>query len=99
MNKNDSGLSRREFIEKTTLCAAAAMVPAVSLASVSTRDTAFPLIDFHVHPNANLTIEDAVANLKSRNMQCGIAEHPGRRPARGEAVERGVRAHGRGSPF
>jgi len=55
------------------------MMPAISLASAPTRDTDFPLVDFHVHPNGNLTIEEAVANLKSRHMQCGIAEHPGRR--------------------
>ena len=79
MKKIDSKSSRREFIKTTTLCAAAAMMPSVSLASGQKRETDFPLVDYHVHPNRNLTIENAVENFKSKNMRCGIAEHPGRR--------------------
>jgi histidinol phosphatase-like PHP family hydrolase len=55
------------------------MIPAISFASTPKRETDFPLVDYHVHPNRNLTIENAVANFKSINMKCGIAEHPGRR--------------------
>ena len=70
--------TRRDFIKKSAIASSIALAPNL-LFSMSNKKDEIPLIDYHVHPNRNLTIEDAAANFKSNNMQFGIAEHPGRR--------------------
>lgn len=70
--------TRRDFIKKSVVAGSIALSPNL-LFSMSNKEDEIPLIDYHVHPSRNLTIEDAVANFKSKKMKFGIVEHPGRR--------------------
>ena len=70
--------TRRDFIKKSALVSSIALSPNL-LFGMSKKDDGIPLIDYHVHPNGILSIEDAAENFKSKNMKFGIVEHPGRR--------------------
>ena len=70
--------TRRDFIKKSAIGSSIVLSPNL-IFNRGNKEDEIPLIDYHVHPNRNLTIEDAVANFKSLNMKFGIVEHPGRR--------------------
>jgi histidinol phosphatase-like PHP family hydrolase len=78
--------SRRTFLE-TSLTATAAIVTAPHSSRALAADTAasatapprpaFPVADYHVHLSPTLTIEQALALGKERQVEVGIVEHPG----------------------
>ena len=69
--------TRRDFIKKSAIAGSIALSPNI-LFSMGNIEDEVPLIDYHVHLNRNLSIEDAVANFQYKKMKFGIAEHPGR---------------------
>lgn len=78
--------SRRTFLQ-TSLIAGAALsgvshLPRVLSAGAGVPSTppvtpAFPVADYHVHLSEQLSIEQAIALGKERQVQIGIVEHPG----------------------
>ena len=70
--------TRRDFIKKSAIGSAVVLAPNL-LFSMRNGEEEIRLIDYHVHPSRDLTIEEAVAHFKSKNMQFGIVEHPGMR--------------------
>ena len=70
-------MERRDFIKNTAIGSAIVLSPN-SLFGLERKEDEIRLIDYHVHPNRNLTIEEIATNFKSKNMKFGIAEHPGR---------------------
>jgi len=76
--------SRRSFLE-TSLMAGAALAgcptfPAPVAREVETHSPpkpGFPVADYHVHLSPTLSIEEAIALGKQRQVQIGIVEHPG----------------------
>jgi len=79
-----SRYSRRSFLETTLMAGVAIAAPPTSSASLGreagTRAPAkpgFPVADYHVHLSPTLSIEEAIALGKERQVQIGIVEHPG----------------------
>ena len=76
--------SRRSFLETSLVAGAALAARPISRASVAqearTHPPArpgFPVADYHVHLSPTLSIEQAIALGKERQVQIGIVEHPG----------------------
>ena len=78
--KNDhmkQSTTRRDFVKKLAIGSSIALSPNLLFGKSNIADE-IPLTDYHVHLHSNFTIEEAVANFKSLDMQFGIVEHPGR---------------------
>jgi len=69
--------TRRNFIKKSALASSIAIAPEILL-GMNNEEDGIPLIDYHVHASRYLTMEDAVASFKSKNMKFGIVDHPGK---------------------
>ena len=69
--------TRRDFIKKSAIASSIALSPNL-LFGMSNKEDEIQLIDYHVHLSRSLSIEEAFANFKSKNMKFGIVEHPGR---------------------
>lgn len=69
--------SRRNFLETSILAGAALAAAPPLLASTPPATPAFPVADYHVHLSEHLSIEQAAALGKERQVQIGIVEHPG----------------------
>ena len=74
--------SRRNFLQTSIIAGTILSTPrslAAATNSVSTPATrpAFPVADYHVHLSPTLSIEQALALGKERQVQVGIVEHPG----------------------
>ncbi|MDX9883322.1 MAG: hypothetical protein RBS73_14770 [Prolixibacteraceae bacterium] len=72
------GTTRRNFLRNISLGSAIALCPEL-LFSREITDNDIPLFDYHVHLEQDLTIENAVANFRQKNMKFGVVEHPGPR--------------------
>jgi len=78
-------LSRRNFLQTSTLAAALAGTSPKLLQGTTDSEghaapppkPAFPVTDYHVHLSPTLTIDQALALGKERGVQLGILEHPG----------------------
>src|SRR6516162_5297460 len=76
--------SRRSFLETSLTAGAALAGRSISRAPVaremgadSPAKPGFPVADYHVHLSPTLSIEEAIALGKQRQVQIGIVEHPG----------------------
>ena len=69
--------SRRRFIETTVMAGAGLAAASHLVASTPPERPGFPVADYHVHLSPTLSIEQAVALGKERQIQIGILEHPG----------------------
>ena len=76
--------SRRSFLETSFLAGAALAGRPVSAMSAARQEGApappkpgFPVADYHVHLSPTLSINEALALGKQRQVQIGILEHPG----------------------
>jgi histidinol phosphatase-like PHP family hydrolase len=82
-----STYSRRSFLQTTAIAGAALSMPHPSFArsakgtggsdSRTPPKPSFPVTDYHVHLSPTLTIDQALAFGKERDVQLGIVEHPG----------------------
>lgn len=70
--------TRREFMKKSAIGSSIALAPNL-LFGMGKKEDRIQLIDYHVHTGRGFTIEKAVAQFKSLNMNFGIVEHPGNR--------------------
>jgi len=73
-------ISRREFIRKTTIGSTVVLMPNF-LFSRDSKQSEFPLVDYHVHLTKDFTIEKAVELSQKRRIKFGIVEHPGNQSA------------------
>ena len=69
-------ISRRDFIKTTTMGSTVALLPNFVFSRES-KQSDFPLVDYHVHLTEDFTIDKAVELSKSRGIKFGIVEHPG----------------------
>lgn len=69
--------SRRSFVRTSLIAGAALTTPIKILASTSVGKPAFPVADYHVHLNHELSIDQAVKLGKERQFGIGIVDHPG----------------------
>lgn len=69
--------SRKSFLHTSLLAGAAFAAPKRLFASAPVAKPSFPVADYHVHLSPQLSIEQAVALGKERQVQIGIVEHPG----------------------
>jgi len=69
--------SRRNFLETSIMAGAALAAAPRLLATTPPAKPAFTVADYHVHLSEQLSIEQALALGKERQVQIGIVEHPG----------------------
>ena len=76
--------SRRSFLETSLMAAAVSGGSPISRAPLAQEmgtdapaKPGFPVADYHVHLSPALSIEEAIALGKERQVQIGIVEHPG----------------------
>ena len=69
--------SRRNFLETSLIAGAALAAAPHLLAATPPGKPAFPVVDYHVHLSEQLSIDQALALGKERQVQIGVVEHPG----------------------
>ena len=69
--------SRRNFLETSIIAGAALAAAPHLLAATPPGKPTFPVVDYHVHLSEQLSIDQALALGKERQVQIGIVEHPG----------------------
>lgn len=69
--------SRRNFIQTTVVAGAALAAEPPLVALTHPERPGFPVADYHVHLSPTLSIEQALALGKERQVQIGILDHPG----------------------
>lgn len=69
--------TRRTFLETSLIAATALATGKHLLAGTPPARPAFPVVDYHVHLSPDLSVEQALALGKERQVEIGILEHPG----------------------
>ena len=69
--------SRRNFLETSIIAGASLAAAPHLLAATPPGKPAFPVVDYHVHLSEQLSIDQALALGKERQVQIGVVEHPG----------------------